>query len=166
MKHHRRDLFVRPFSIITMSFAAIEVFPKECMGGLISLPTRLPVIVAAVPYQIAKRTTEEVETDSSSLLSSLRIGRHLKIGDFHSHPFSGRMESEPLAPSKTDFEDAIEGEWDLIVRIVRVRSSLHRRMREHGGSLSMSEGRFRILMRGYYRDKKDYKEVAIRICNE
>lgn len=166
MRRHHKALSIRESSVLTMAFASIEVFPKECMGGLLALPTRVPIIVAAVPYQLAKRTTEEVETYSSSLLSSIRTGKTMKLGDFHSHPFSGRIESEPLAPSESDFEDSSQGEVDVIVRIVRVRSSMYRRITEHGGSLSMSEGRFRILMRAYYRDEKDYEEVDIRICKE
>lgn len=166
MRRHYKALSFRESSILTIAFAAIEVFPKECMGGLLAVPGRIPLVSAAVPYQLAKRTTEGVDTYSSPKLSSMRLGRLVKIGDFHSHPFAGAKDSEPLKPSECDFKDSTEGEVDLIVRVVSVRLRMHRSLRKHGKSLSMSEGRFRILVKAYYRGVKNYEEIDIRLCKE
>jgi len=161
-----KALSIRESAVLTIGFAAIEVFPKECMGGLLAIPGRVPLVVASVPYQLAKRTTEEVETYSSPKLSLMRLGRLVKIGDFHSHPFSGIKNSEPLNPSEYDVKDSSEGEVDLIVRVVRVRFKWHRSPRKHGKSISMSEGMFRMLIKGYYKGAKSYEEVDLKLCAE
>jgi len=166
MRRHYKALSFRESSILTIAFAAIEVFPKECMGGMLAVPGRIPLVSAAVPYQLAKRTTEGVDTYSSPKLSSMRLGRLVKIGDFHSHPFAGAKDSEPLKPSEYDFEASVEGEVDLIVRVVSARLKMHRSLRKHGKSLSMSEGRFRILVKAYYRGVNNYEEIDIRLCKE
>lgn len=157
---------IRYSTLITMAFSAIEVFPKECMGGMLAKKGKIPLIAAAVPYQIAKRTKESVETESSPKLSNMGVGHLYKIGDFHSHPFEGKKDAVPLTPSEYDFETTDKGELDLIIRVMRARSNKRKSLCMKGLSISMSEGRFRILIRAYYRDEKEYKKIKINLIQE
>lgn len=165
MKHAPEFILIRQAAALGMAFSAIEVFPKECMGGLLAKHGKNPIIVASIPYQLAKRTQDAVETYSSLKLSEMKLGRLFKLGDYHSHPFCGTKNSEPLEPSDYDLKDAKEGDIDCIIRVIKTGRRNHRGLRGCGTSISMAEATFRILMKAFWRGKDSYWEVPLRLCD-
>jgi len=91
------EAFIYETPFINMIVAAVEVYPKECLGVLLGYrawnsidKTRRAIVEQAISYQTAERRRDSVEIkekrefrckDMLYKLSSLE-----PIGDFHSHP--------------------------------------------------------------------------------
>jgi len=129
-----------------MFWSAMEVFPKECMGCLCRSKNRLDL---AVPYQTAKRKTEEVESTSSSFFES--VLPRLFACDYHSHTRMPKGEKPGL--SETDTKDLALGEMEAIVHIRRCRSRKHGIRGNPGGTVSVAWGCFRGLIAAFVRCK-------------
>jgi hypothetical protein len=131
-----------------MAFAAIEVFPKECMGG-VSLASRHGAVAVAgfaASYQLARRTPDEVSSNSSDFFGGIMD----KLADFHSHPHVGR-ETEITEPSEMDLKNMLDGDVEIIVSIGRKRSCMKKAMRSRHGTITGSVGRFRLAINAFVR---------------
>lgn len=107
--------------------AAIEVYPKECMGCLIvkrrpSKKSRIATVIGIFPYQLAKRSRDAVESGSHWKFKDLmrKTGSWDLMGDFHSHPYTEREKDTPTEPSWWDLENISVGDTEVIIKIVKV----------------------------------------------
>jgi proteasome lid subunit RPN8/RPN11 len=133
---------------LAMVAASAEVFPKECMGSVCALSKSSWKIQAAFPYQIAKRKSAEVTSNSSFMFLKMLShgGPWVKLGDFHSHPYTGRLVG--LAPSEVDLESMEVGDIEVIVRVHRGRAKKNS-WSSGSGSIRVSWGKFRFLARAF-----------------
>lgn len=136
-----------------MIAAAAEVHPKECMGSVCcEAGDKSGQIVAAFPYQIAKRRLEEVTSESSEIFDKFfATGAFLKLGDFHSHPFQGFERIDPLGPSETDLRQLNIGEVEIIVQVRRRRKNGSYWRSNKSGYVSIAWGRYRFLVGAFMR---------------
>ena len=135
----------RPACLSIIASAA-EVYPKECMGSVCCPVSDQAHIVAAFPYQIARRKLAEVTSESPDVFDKLfNNGPFIKFGDFHSHPFQAFEEVYPLGPSETDLNDLKNGEIEIIVQVRRTRkNSNYWRNTKVGVSIAWDRYRFFI----------------------
>jgi len=130
-----------------MFLSAIEVFPKECMGCLCHKQKNK--IEVAIPYQYAKRKTEEVYSTSAIMFEGL-LGIHFKkTCDYHSHTRTAKR--EVVEPSETDIQGLSTGMMEVIVQIRRTTSVKHYLRCNPGETISMSWGRYRGIIAAFIR---------------
>lgn len=135
--------------------SAAEVYPKECMGSICSLerPSKQGKLLAAFPYQIARRRVEEVSSYSSWLFLEMlsKGGPWIKIGDYHSHTYQKREKVDFLSPSEEDLNNMRVGSLEVIVR-VKQTARLYNSWKGSGkGGIRIAWGRFRFLIKAFVR---------------
>lgn len=146
-----RALGISRSACLAIISSAAEVYPKECMGGIFCKGNR---IVAAFPYQLAKRKSEEVESDSALTFERLfKTGPYFKLGDYHSHPFVANEKLVPLGPSITDLTEISVGAIEVIVQIRRTRNKAVWWRETNAGSVSIAWDRYRFLIGAFKRLK-------------
>jgi proteasome lid subunit RPN8/RPN11 len=156
------DLIVLPKATCwPIVFAAIEVFPKECMGGVALASRRGKVAMAdfAFPYQLAMRKMDEVASNSGAFFDGVM---RRKLADFHSHPHVGR---EPVLsfPSEMDLDGMYDGDVEIIISVGRKKSKASRSMGCRRGIVSGAIGRFRFSMKAFVRlGENDAEEIEYR----
>lgn len=139
---------------LAMIASAVEVFPKECMGSVCALqvPTVEGRICGAFPYQLARRSPEEVSSLSSWMFLDLLSegGPWVKIGDYHSHTYRRCKKIEELLPSGTDLEGMGVGDVEIIVQVCKTKQCRNswRGVRE---GIRISWGKYRFLLKGFLR---------------
>lgn len=89
------QVFLSPTSFLSMTVAAVEVYPRETVGVLIGLRGDGKIWVEyALPIQTAKREEDEVtwKPTRETRIRDFMIGSTgLQIvGQFHSHPYAER----------------------------------------------------------------------------
>jgi proteasome lid subunit RPN8/RPN11 len=150
---------------LAMAFAAVEVFPKECMGGLsLSSKNRGRVVAGfASPYQLATRRIDEVSSHTSAEFG----GAIVKLADFHSHPHVGR-EAVVLNPSDMDLENMENGDVEVIISIGKSKRSMSFVRSNSRGSINISMGKFRLSVNAFIRtgdptgmDAPPYRRVSM-----
>lgn len=131
--------------------SAAEVFPKECMGS-ICCDLKANCIHTAFPYQVAKRKTEEVQSDSSGVFDKLfKSGPYIKLGDYHSHPYVSTEKMETLRPSPTDLEELDQDTVEVIVQVRRTRRKSNYWRTTKSERVSIAWDRYRFLIAGFMR---------------
>jgi proteasome lid subunit RPN8/RPN11 len=156
------------FSIIA---SAIEVFPKECMGGVCVKTGDRRKVVSAVPYQVAKRSNREIISESSYLFGTLlKQGGFRKLGDYHSHAFRQWDVLTPLEPSGVDLKELPIGGIEIIVSIRRTNKNAFYLKQASSHAIHFACGRYRCVigafqrLRGYGRRKIPlYKKLEIEL---
>jgi hypothetical protein len=133
------------------------------MGGLIQDGDGL--VVAALPYQLARRRGSSVASLSSgvfaALLDSRRYKKHI---DYHSHPYLCFEKASELAPSEVDVSQMEVGEVEVIVQTRRSRSNMNE-WRSANGRISISLGRFRFVIAAFRR-LSDCRKTGIMLYDE
>ena len=143
-----------------MVLSASESFPKECMGCVCL--DRKGRIVAAFPYQFAKRYNQSVSSISScTFYTMLKKGPLRKLGDYHSHTFFGNQKVDELAPSDTDMDMPI-GMVEVIVSIKRT-NRMSFSIRESGYRVYGSWRNFRFRIAAFRKTVEGYDKVALRL---
>jgi len=141
----------RPACLSIIASAA-EVYPKECMGSVCCPVKGKNKIIAAFPYQVARRKLQEVTSESSHTFDKLfNIGPFLKFGDYHSHPFQAFEKVFPLSPSETDLKELRAGEVEIIVQVRRTRSKGNYWRVTKTGCISIAWDRYRFLIAAFMR---------------
>ncbi len=162
-----RAIRIKRSACLSIIASAAEVFPKECMGCVCYGPKNQ--IVAAFPYQIARRKDMEVWSNSATYFDKLfKTGLFKKLGDFHSHTFQSFEKVFPLTPSQTDLEQLPIGGIEVIVQIRRTRRKSNKWKTTKGGKITIAWDRYRFLIAAFMRidghDKNNiplYKRVRL-----
>jgi len=163
-----RRLTINRSACVSIVAAAVEVFPKECMGCICC--NSQGKINAAFSYQIARRKEQQVTSTSAEYFDKLfPSGTFLKLGDFHSHTYQHFEKLDPLEPSPTDLNQLKIGGIEVIIRIKRTRANLNK-WQKSNGRIKIALGRYRCLIAAFMRiDGIDllgvplYKEVRLNL---
>lgn len=146
-----------PTACLVVCASAAEVFPKECIGTVATSIAYIDGVLhidAAFPYQLARRTKNSVVSHSSSLFGSMfGGGAWKKIGEFHSHPFQYFETLVALEPSDFDMKSLRPGDIEVIVRVQRSKKSACSWKTSASGSIQVSWGHFRFLIKTFARVK-------------
>lgn len=147
----RRTIKIKRSACIGIIASAAEVFPKECMGCICYSSKNS--IVAAFPYQIARRKDQEVWSNSAVYFDKLfkTGGFYKKLGDFHSHTFQSFEKLYPLTPSPTDLNELPIGGIEVIVQVRRTRRNGNSWRTTSGGRISIAWERYRFLIAAFKR---------------
>jgi proteasome lid subunit RPN8/RPN11 len=155
---------------LVMIASAAEVYPKECMGGLCCLTSNPCRIVAAFPWQNAKRKQLEVISESSWHFAKL-LGKNSPWSlcyEYHSHPFKPRERNVFLEPSRQDLLNLDVGGVELIVLVTK-KKKVDFYMKCENGVVEAAMGPFRFQIKafqrltGQYRKTPLYKTLKIRL---
>lgn len=147
-----------------MLVAAIETFPKECMGMVFSKAPGSAWF--AIPYQIAHRSSGSVTSFSSSKASMI-CGRSIStLAEFHSHPYDSSEHIQALEPSYQDIKDIKKGSIEIIIRIYGVGRKSNRRIYERNGEIHAAVGKFRFLVKAFVKTSSPRSHKAFDSCPE
>lgn len=152
--HPPDEILISRSACLSIIAAAAEVFPKECMGSVCTEAGDSWKIIAAIPYQCAKRTSSQVVSESPEAFEKMfKHGTFRKLGDFHSHPFKAKEHLDPLAPSTTDLESLCLGCLELIVRIRKVKKKTNSWRQGKNGRIYVGWNQFRCVIGAFVREK-------------
>ena len=163
-----RRLTINRSACVSIVAAAVEVFPKECMGCICC--NQQGKINAAFSYQIARRKAQQVTSTSAEYFDKLfPSGSFSKLGDFHSHTYQHFEKLDPLEPSKTDLDQLKIGGIEIIIQIKRTRSNLNK-WQKSKDRIKIALGRYRCMIAAFMRIKGIdiygvplYKEVSLNL---
>jgi proteasome lid subunit RPN8/RPN11 len=155
-----RKIILSPWAWYSMAFSAIEVYPNECMGAVLSEGQKSKGILA-LSYQLAKRKHDSVETSSTEYLS-LFEPKYYSLADYHSHPSRIDEREEPI-PSEEDFELSPLGTCDIIIKATRTRSGRKKLLKCERGKIYMHWKRFVLIAGAYRRKEKGYTSLPLEI---
>ena len=136
-----------------MIASAIETYPKECMGAVFCSNLKSIKIETAIPYQIARRNTSTVYSETSTEFIKLNRNGFIKLGDYHSHPYTNKEVLDPLLPSFCDIKDIAVGDIELIIRLHKVRTKSSKIVTKKD-CICISWGKFRIQVMAFKKIKK------------
>jgi proteasome lid subunit RPN8/RPN11 len=153
-------IVLTPSTWYSIAFAAIEVYPNECMGAVIA-EKRKNKGVFALSYQLAKRRHDSVETCSIEYLPLLDP-KYYSLADYHSHPSHLDEKDQPI-PSKDDFELSPLGNCDIIIKSTRTRSCRKKLLKCERGKIYMHWNRFILIAMAYRRKEKEYVSLPLEI---
>lgn len=149
--------------------AAIEVFPKECMGCICA--DKKDQLMGAFAYQLAHRKLVEVNSDSAQVFEKFfKEAGFKKFADFHSHTFQHFDELLPLEPSSTDLREIEIGGIEFIIEIRRTRK-IKKFWKQDKDEIKIGWGRWRFAIAAFQRLKffgkhkiPLYKKLKIRLA--
>lgn len=147
---------------LVMIASAAEVYPRECMGGLCCLTQEPCKIVAAFPWQNAKRKHLEVVSESSWHFERL-LGRRSPwtlCYEYHSHPYKPKEKDSELEPSRQDLLNLNIGGTELIIK-VRKTKKLDFYMRDQNGFVEAAMGPFRFEIKAFQRTVGEYRRTPL-----
>lgn len=145
-------LYISRASCLAIVASASEVYPKECMGCVCTDAEDETKIVAAFPYQLAKRKDQEVYSESGVAFESVfKSGSFRKFGDYHSHPYKSFERLDPLAPSPTDLKELPLNGIEIIVRIRKTKKKANFWRNSKGGRVHVGWGKYRCTIGAFMR---------------
>jgi proteasome lid subunit RPN8/RPN11 len=162
-------LYITRASCLAIVASASEVYPKECMGCTCTDAGDDTRIVAAFPYQLARRKYEEVYSESGVAFESVfKSGSFRKFGDYHSHPYKATEKLAALAPSSTDLNELPVNGIEIIVRIRKTKKKANFWRNTKGGRINVGWGQYRCTIGAFMRlpgrDKTGiplYKDICL-----
>lgn len=142
----------------SMAFAAVEVYPTECVGSLFT-DDKGKKICGITVYQLAKRSKESVSSDSVVITSKFNNLGFKPFCEFHSHTYDGQDILQPIAPSAVDLEYLECNKPEFIIQIRK--SNKKKDFWENiNGQIRIGAGTYRILIGAFYKvqgeDPKDF----------
>jgi proteasome lid subunit RPN8/RPN11 len=161
MKMGRMEIFLSDKAFLSIILSCVEVYHNECLGVLLGYKTRNRVFVEyAIPFQSAKRSTEEVIPNwrrEAKVIEILPKMIHLeKLGYYHSHPQDpkNRRIKGIAELSQADKESMEVEEVELIVAVndALKKSAWDKTAR---GGLSGTIGNYRFKIAGFYKRSSD-----------
>lgn len=165
------QVYITDSAFFNLVIAAVEVWPKECLGLLLGFKGQKEFMIELAPvYQTADRKHKEVRyphTKIEERVASL-IQRNFPygeiIGDFHSHPYKRVLYKNGYFLSKPDKTVMEEKKIYLITEIVP-RGSIPWSLWEYRSdrTLSGSAGDFFLKIAAWYRIRDTF-EMARIIC--